>query len=114
MDKLQDSLRSFETFLANISDEKLDAMLAKIDAMGIQGPSADEYMESLNRGVASFYDEPSETCTMEEVDILFNDTHIKDTSTFGMPAASFLCAGTTLSVPLEEYSASENIYAMAA
>ena len=85
MDKLKESLRAFGSYLDNISDPKLDQMLAEIDTMGISGPSVEEYFTSVNSVVSSFFDEPSETSTIAEVESLLSDTRIDGTSNFGMP-----------------------------
>jgi hypothetical protein len=55
MENMNESLEAFQKFLDTVSDEKLDAMIQEIEALGIKGPSVDEYMQGLNDRVSSFY-----------------------------------------------------------
>lgn len=47
-DKLEESLKAFDKALKSMSDEELNVIIAEIDAMGIEGPTVEEYLESLN------------------------------------------------------------------
>lgn len=45
---LEESVKAFEKHINSLSKEELDAIVAEIDAMGIEGPTIEEYLESLN------------------------------------------------------------------
>jgi hypothetical protein len=110
------NLKSFEDFLDHISDEKLDAMLAEIDAMNIEGPTVDQYFQSIDQSIAGFFDEPSEISTIEDVKELFQDTHIENTCNYLITQILKSASKTNVTDNnfKQEYFAGESDYAMAA
>jgi hypothetical protein len=88
MKTLDETLSAFEKYLENISDSKLDKILSKIDELGINGPTVDEYFSNLTENVGSFFNDISETSTIAEVEELFSDTRIKNSQKFDIPAGS--------------------------
>lgn len=48
-DSSNSAFEAFESYIDSLSDEKLDAILAKIDDLGIQGPSVINYFSVLER-----------------------------------------------------------------
>jgi len=85
MKDFDESVEALEKYLFNVSDAKLDEMLAKIDAMGITGPSVEEYFSTLTEKVGSVFNEISETSTISEVELLFSDTRINTSQRFEFP-----------------------------
>ena len=55
METIDTTVAAFEKYLENISDSKLDKMLAKIDTMGIKGPTVEEYFSNLTDTIGSFF-----------------------------------------------------------
>lgn len=113
MENYKDTVDAFSKYLDNISDSKLDNMLSNIDAMGITGPSVEEYISFVTGVAASFLDEPSETSTIEEVGCIFEDTQVAKSSSFRVPTtipdrARVQIANAT------DYAAGESLYSKAA
>jgi Ca2+-binding EF-hand superfamily protein len=50
---LEKSLRLAKQFMEETPKEEIDAMMAEIDAMGIEGPTFDEYLEILDKELKS-------------------------------------------------------------
>lgn len=70
MSKIEDSLKAFDNLMNTISDEKLDKMIAEIDAKGIEGPSVDEYMQRVSKAVAFYSDWSKEFVMSEMLDLV--------------------------------------------
>lgn len=46
MDNTDKLLANFERYLDEMPPEELDAMVAKVDAMGLEGPTVEEYFDA--------------------------------------------------------------------
>lgn len=60
MNNLENSLIAFERLMEQLSDEKLDFLISKIDSKGITGPTVDEYFGNLNNSISAFYREKAD------------------------------------------------------
>jgi hypothetical protein len=117
MNTIDDSLKAFERFLESVSDEKLDNMISKIDQMGIEGPSVDDYFSKINDSIASFYNiDYSEAILSALIEECFSDTRVSDSAIYTVPTSE-LSQPIVISVPeviIEFSDAGESYYPMAA
>lgn len=115
MKTLDKTLASFEKYLENISDSKLDKILDEIDRMGINGPSVEEYFSTVTNSITSFFNDLSETSTIVDVEKLFSDTRISESQCFEVPnsVSEDICS-PELASPQSSFYAGESQYLMAA
>lgn len=58
MNDFKISVLAFEKLINQLSDEKFNSIVEKIDAKGISGPSVDDYFAKLNDSISAFFNEP--------------------------------------------------------
>lgn len=137
MNNLEKSLIAFEKLMVQLSDEKLDTLISKIDDKGIVGPSVDEYFSKLNASIGSFFNDSalytfndnlltpinSLDALINAEKIVLNNYSFDDITTVmaggivvkdeKLPYAAFI-SGSELLQSLLKTTAGESTYAMAA
>lgn len=126
MNKLEKSLVAFEKLMNQLSDEKLDSLISKIDKKGIKGPSVDEYFGKITQSIASFYEglPSSSTASVSQyTKISSQEAHIGKNGFYHFPFDAFspsalmddsLIASSYAPHKAKQLEAGENSYAQAA